>query len=96
MSENYQALVKMINIHKSFGKVVALKGVNFEMGHNEIVGLLGDNGAGKSTLVKILMGVFPPSGGEIRVCGEIYFLAGKLQISWGLSKQPKKKKKRIK
>jgi simple sugar transport system ATP-binding protein len=60
----------MINIHKSFGKVVALKGVNFEMGHNEIVGLLGDNGAGKSTLVKILMGVFPPSGGEIYVRGK--------------------------
>lgn len=70
MSENYQALVKMINIHKSFGTVIALKGVNFEIGHNEVVGLLGDNGAGKSTLVKILMGVYPPTGGEIYVRGK--------------------------
>jgi len=39
-------LVEMKNIHKSFGKVVALQGVDFEVGPNEVVGLIGDNGAG--------------------------------------------------
>jgi simple sugar transport system ATP-binding protein len=55
----------MVNIDKYFGSVCALKNINFEVGRNEIVGLIGDNGAGKSTLVKILTGVFPPSGGQL-------------------------------
>ncbi len=64
------ALVKMVNIYKSFGKVVALKGVNFEVGENEVVGLIGDNGAGKSTLIKILSGVYKPTGGDIYIKGQ--------------------------
>ncbi len=64
------AFVRMVDIHKSFGKVVALRGVNFEVGENEVVGLIGDNGAGKSTLIKILSGVFPPTQGDIYIRGE--------------------------
>ncbi len=63
-------LVSMVEIQKSFGKVEVLKSVNFEVGHNEIVGLVGDNGAGKSTLIKILTGVHQPNGGEIYFKGE--------------------------
>jgi simple sugar transport system ATP-binding protein len=59
--------LRMVNIEKYFGSVCALKDINFEVGHNEIVGLIGDNGAGKSTLVKILTGVFPPSSGELYI-----------------------------
>ena len=70
MKEQYTSLVKMVDIKKSFGKVVALNGVNFEVGQNEVVGLIGDNGAGKSTIVKILMGVFPPDKGEIYIRGD--------------------------
>jgi len=55
----------MVNICKSFGRVKVLRGVNFQVGNNEIVGLLGDNGAGKSTLIKILTGVHQPTEGEI-------------------------------
>lgn len=58
-------LVEMKNIHKSFGTVQALKGVDFTVYENEVVGLVGDNGAGKSTLVKILTGVYQPDEGEI-------------------------------
>ena len=47
----------------------ALKNINFEVGRNEIVGLIGDNGAGKSTMVKILTGVFPPTSGEFYITG---------------------------
>jgi simple sugar transport system ATP-binding protein len=60
----------MVEIQKSFGKVNVLKGVNFEVGKNEIVGLVGDNGAGKSTLIKILTGVHQPNEGEIYFKGE--------------------------
>jgi len=63
-------LVKMANIHKHFGGVTALDGVDFVVGQNEIVGLVGDNGAGKSTLIKILTGVLKPDDGKIYWNGE--------------------------
>jgi len=59
--------LRMVNIEKYFGSVCALRNINFQVGHNEIVGLIGDNGAGKSTLVKILTGVFPPTTGELYI-----------------------------
>ena len=51
----------------AFGNVVALKNINFEVGANEIVGLIGDNGAGKSTLIKIVTGVLKPTGGRLYI-----------------------------
>ena len=60
----------MENIHKFYGSVHALKGVDFEVGINEIVGLVGDNGAGKSTLVEIIAGSIPKSSGKIFVKGK--------------------------
>jgi len=63
-------LLSMSNIYKSFGKVEVLTDVNFEVGRNEIIGLVGDNGAGKSTLIKIITGVHSPSSGEIYYKGE--------------------------
>jgi len=70
MDKKSEHLVDMRDIYKFFGKVVALKGVNFHVGFNETIGLLGDNGAGKSTLIKILTGVYPPSKGKIYLRGE--------------------------
>jgi len=63
-------LLSMSNICKSFGEVDVLSDVNFKVGRNEIIGLVGDNGAGKSTLIKIITGVHPPSSGEIFYKGE--------------------------
>jgi len=73
-----ESLVKMVNIHKWFGKVHALKGVDFEVKHSEIVGLVGDNGAGKSTLIKVL------SGFHLADEGEIYFEGEKVSITSSL------------
>lgn len=63
-------LLSMQNIYKSFGHVKVLQGVNFEVGNNEIVGLVGDNGAGKSTLIKLITGVHLPSKGDIYYKGK--------------------------
>ena len=61
----YEYAARTVKIDKYFGKVQALKNVNFEVKANEIVGAIGDNGAGKSTLIKILTGVYPPTNGDI-------------------------------
>jgi simple sugar transport system ATP-binding protein len=58
------------NVTKKYGSFLALKGMNFHLGHAEVVGLLGDNGAGKSTLVKMMSGINPPNEGEIYVSGK--------------------------
>jgi simple sugar transport system ATP-binding protein len=58
-------LLEARGIVKSFGKVVALRGADFEVRPQEVVALVGDNGAGKSTLVKTLAGVLQPDAGEV-------------------------------
>jgi D-xylose transport system ATP-binding protein len=60
-----QPRLALKNIHKRFGSVVALSGVDFEVAAGEVVALCGDNGAGKSTLTKIMSGVYRPDEGEI-------------------------------
>ncbi len=66
--ENYR--LELRNVSKSFGEVRALENINFQLGQNEIVGLLGDNGAGKSTLIKIITGYYQPTSGEILFNGK--------------------------
>jgi simple sugar transport system ATP-binding protein len=57
--------LELRNVTKYFGEVKALENINFQLGRNEVVGLLGDNGAGKSTLIKIITGYHQPTSGEI-------------------------------
>ncbi len=66
--EEYRLELK--HVCKSFGEVKALEDINFQLGRNEIVGLLGDNGAGKSTLIKIITGYHQPTSGEIYFNGQ--------------------------
>jgi len=67
---NQTPLVEMRDIHRYFGRVKALIGVNFYVNAGEIVGLLGDNGAGKSTLIKVLTGIHQPTKGDIFIEGQ--------------------------
>src|SRR5664280_3548025 len=62
--------LELRHISKSFGGVRVLQDVSFDLGSNEVVGLLGDNGAGKSTLIKIITGVHQPDEGEIYFGGQ--------------------------
>ena len=61
--------VEVRNVSKRFGGVLALDGVELEIGHGSIHALVGENGAGKSTLGKILAGVHRPDDGELWVDG---------------------------
>jgi ABC-2 type transport system ATP-binding protein len=56
-------------LHKRYGSVHALRGVDLTVGEGQLVGLLGPNGAGKSTLVKIAAGLVRASGGEAHIAG---------------------------
>ncbi len=62
-------LVRMENIRKAFGDVVALRGVHFDLQPGEIHGLLGGNGAGKTTLMNILYGLYAADAGAIYIKG---------------------------
>jgi ABC-type sugar transport system ATPase subunit len=65
------ALLQMININKSFGKVRVLQDMKLNLFAGEVHALLGENGAGKSTLIKILGGIYTKDSGDIIVEGEI-------------------------
>jgi ABC-2 type transport system ATP-binding protein len=61
--------IKINDIHKHFGSVHALKGIDLTIEQGEFFALLGPNGAGKSTLISILAGLIKPSAGNISVMG---------------------------
>lgn len=63
-------ILKAEGIHKSFGSVHALRGVDFSLGSGEVTALLGDNGAGKSTLIKIISGLYAPDSGVLAIDGD--------------------------
>jgi ABC-2 type transport system ATP-binding protein len=64
-----QPALAVRGLHKRYGAVTALAGVDLEVGAGELVGLLGPKGAGKSTLVKIACGLVRPSAGAAAILG---------------------------
>ena len=62
-------MIKVDGIHKSFGKVHAVRGVSFDAPDGKITGLLGPNGAGKSTTLRVLYTVLKPDEGSASIDG---------------------------
>ena len=60
-------VIEVSNVSKRYGEVHALDGINLSIAKGEMFGLIGLNGAGKSTLFKLMLGLIPPTTGEIRV-----------------------------
>ena len=64
-------LVELREVSHSYGgKGFALRDINLRVGHQEIVGLVGDNGAGKSSLIKIISGMTTPTAGDLYIKGQ--------------------------
>ncbi len=62
-------VIEARGVFKRYGEVHAVNGIDLAVEEGEIFGLIGHNGAGKSTLFKMMLGLIPPSAGEIRVGG---------------------------
>jgi ABC-2 type transport system ATP-binding protein len=60
-------VLSVTGLRKEYGNLIAVDGISFSVGRNEIVGLLGPNGAGKTTTINMILGVLQPSAGTIHV-----------------------------
>ncbi|WP_439632385.1 amino acid ABC transporter ATP-binding protein [Shinella sp.] len=63
------AIVKLEDVHKSFGAVSVLKGVSFEVGKGEVVALIGQSGSGKSTALRCMDRLETIDSGRLTICG---------------------------
>jgi phospholipid/cholesterol/gamma-HCH transport system ATP-binding protein len=73
-----ESVISIKGLHKSFGDLHVLKGVDLEVSKGENVVVLGLSGSGKSVLIKILVGLLRPDEGEVKVLGqEVDRLKGK-------------------
>jgi branched-chain amino acid transport system ATP-binding protein len=63
-------LLEINDLHVSYGKIKAIKGISLHVGAGEIVTLVGANGAGKTTLLKTISGILAPVSGTINYDGK--------------------------
>jgi branched-chain amino acid transport system ATP-binding protein len=64
------AVLELAGLEVRYGSVPAVRGLDLEVGHGELVGLIGPNGAGKSTTLHAVMGLVRPAAGEVRLAGQ--------------------------
>jgi ABC-2 type transport system ATP-binding protein len=62
-------MIKLINLTKNYGKLVAVNKIDLEVARGEIFGFLGPNGAGKTTTIKMMAGLLQPTSGSILIGG---------------------------
>ncbi len=73
-------MIKIVDLHKSFGKQKVLKGVNLEIHKGEITAIIGRSGSGKTVLVKHIVGLLKPNKGHIFVDGTDITRAGAKEL----------------
>ena len=64
-----EPVIVIDTLHKSYGKVQAVKGISMRVEQGEIFGFLGPNGAGKTTTIRCMLDVIRPTSGTLRVLG---------------------------
>ncbi|RJQ49591.1 MAG: ABC transporter ATP-binding protein [Nitrospiraceae bacterium] len=82
-------MLKLENIHTSYGRIEAIRGISLEVSRGEIVCLIGSNGAGKSTTLMTVSGILKPLKGSIIFKGEnIRELSAHRIVGRGISQVP--------
>jgi len=82
-------LLAVSGMESCYGRIKALKGIDFEVRRGETIALVGANGAGKTTFLRTLSGVQPMSGGSIRFAGEdISKLRSDMRMRQGICQSP--------
>ncbi len=71
MTIDTNSVLELKNVTKTFGNLVAVDSVNFDLQAGEIHAILGENGAGKSTLMHLIYGLYQPTDGKIYISGKI-------------------------
>lgn len=69
-------------VTRRFGDVVAVSAVSLGVGTGEVVGLVGANGAGKTTLIRMLLGLLPPTSGDVELFGETPSLRARRRVGY--------------
>ena len=69
LNPTHEYAIHVEGLHKSFGKVHALRGIDFDVPHGTVLGMLGPNGAGKTTAVRVLTTLLPPDAGRAVIEG---------------------------
>lgn len=70
MDDRQTELASLRGVHKQYGKVLALDGVDLSLHGGQVLALLGANGAGKSTAIALLLGLLPADAGKVALFGQ--------------------------
>lgn len=69
-------MLRIEGLHAGYGHVGVLRGINMHVEQGELVTIIGSNGAGKSTLLKCIVGILPPSAGNVQFDGQEFTGSG--------------------
>jgi len=64
-----EPLVRVEDLTRRYGTLVAVRGATFDVGRGEMFGLIGPDGAGKTTTLRVILGLLAPHAGSVRTCG---------------------------
>ncbi|MEO8911493.1 MAG: ATP-binding cassette domain-containing protein [Candidatus Saccharimonas sp.] len=76
------SIISVKDFSMSFGKTEVIKNLSFEVKRGETFGFLGSNGSGKTTTIRALLGIYPPTSGELLIEGKPYSVSGKVKLGY--------------
>lgn len=66
----HQHMIEIQDVSFSYGEQKVISGLNYTVKERDFLGIIGSNGAGKTTLMKMIVGLLPPTGGDIKLFGQ--------------------------